>query len=94
MEPIPKPSEMSVLRDLINIYMKENANSLELEPEELKAEAERLQKLLSKQAAGRVCDQTHEEREAAFARIAAYYKEKKEWDKLFQPRIRKRPAEG
>jgi hypothetical protein len=91
MEPIPTPSETSVLQELIRIYMKENYKPLA--PEELKAEAERLQKLLSRQAAGRVCEQSREEWEAGYARIAAYYKEKKEWDKLFQPRVGKSAAE-
>jgi hypothetical protein len=78
------PSETSVLQEFIRIYMEENYAPLE--PERLKAEAERLQKLLSKQAAGRVCEQTREEWEDGYARIAAHYKDKKEWDKLFQPR--------
>jgi hypothetical protein len=64
-----------------------------LEPEQLKAEAERLQEQLNKKAAGRVCEQTREEWDAAYARIEAYYKEKKEWNKLFQPRARKNSAE-
>jgi hypothetical protein len=83
------PSEISALRDLIDIYMKENFNSPELDPEQLKEEAERLQKHLSKQAAGRVCERSREEWEAAYARIDAYYKDKKEWNKLFRPRVRK-----
>jgi hypothetical protein len=86
------PSEMSVLVELIRIYMRENGETLE--PEQLKAEAERLQKQLSKKAAGRVCDRSREEYDALYASIDALYKEKKEWDKLFQPRIRKSAAEG
>jgi hypothetical protein len=52
-EPIPAPSETSVLQELISIYMKENYKPLE--PEQLKEEAERLLKHLNKQAAVRVC---------------------------------------
>ena len=78
------PSEISVLQELIGIYMRENYKALE--PQQLKEEAERLQKHLNKNAAGRVCWQSPEEWEAAYANIAAYYKEKKEWNKLFQPR--------
>jgi hypothetical protein len=81
---------MSVPQELIRIYMEEHYESLT--PEQLKEEAERLQKHLSKQAAGRVCWQSredHEDREAAFAKIDAYYKDKKEWNKLFQPRVSK-----
>lgn len=79
-----------MLKELIDIYMKEHYKSLE--PEQLKAEAERLQKHLSKKAAGRICWQSredHEDREASYANIDRYYKDKKEWNKLFQPRVRK-----
>jgi hypothetical protein len=62
-EPIPAPSETSVLQELISIYMKENCKALE--PEQLKEEAERLLKHLNKQAAGRVCWYSREEWEAA-----------------------------
>jgi hypothetical protein len=92
------PSEMSVLLELIRIYMKEHYMPECLTPEQLKQEAERMKEQLSKQAAGRVFNwEPREEREAAFAKafakMEAYYKDKKEWYKLFQPRIRKRPAE-
>ncbi len=78
------PSELSVLKELIDIYMKEHYKCLE--PEPLKGEAERLREHLNKNAAGRVCWQSREEWEAAYANIDAYYKEKKEWNKLFRPR--------
>jgi hypothetical protein len=86
------PSELSVLIELIRIYMREHYTHLE--PEQLKQEAERMKEQLSKQAAGRVFNwESREDREAAFAKMEAYYKDKIEWYKLFQPRIRKRPAE-
>jgi hypothetical protein len=91
MEPTPTPSEMSVLRDLIETYMKENYEPLA--PEELKAEAERLQRHLNKNAAGRVCERSREEWEAVYSSIDAYYKDKKEWNKLFKPRVRESAAE-
>jgi hypothetical protein len=81
-EPIPAPSETPVLQELINIYYKENYPHLA--PEQLKAEAERLLRHLNKQAAGRVCWQSREEWEAAYKRIDAYYKEKREWNTLFK----------
>jgi hypothetical protein len=90
MEPIPTPSEMSVLLELIRIYMKEHYKHEPLTPEQLKQEAERMKEQLSKQAAGRVFNwESQEEREAALAKMEAYYKDKKEWNKLFQPRARK-----
>jgi hypothetical protein len=73
------------MRDRIRIrsgQLKENNQPLE--PEQLKKEAERLQQRLSKKAAGRVCWQSREEWEAAYANIAAYYKEKAAWNKLFR----------
>jgi hypothetical protein len=86
----PTPSEMSVLVELIRIYMKENCEYEPLTPEQLKQEAERMKEQLTKQAAGRVFNwESPEEREAAFAKMDAYFKEKKEWNKLFQPRDRK-----
>jgi hypothetical protein len=81
-EPIPAPSETSVLQELISIYMKENYKPLE--PEQLKEEAERLLKHLNKQAAGRVCWHSRKEWEAAYERIDAYYKEKRDWNTLFK----------
>jgi hypothetical protein len=81
-EPIPAPSETSVLKELISIYMKANCKALE--PEQLKEEAERLLKRLNKQAAGRVCWHSREEWEAAYKRIDAYYTEKRDWNTLFK----------
>ena len=82
MEPIPAPSETSVLLELISIYFKENYPLLE--PEQLKEEAERLLKHLNKQAAGRVCWRSREEWEVTYKRIDAYYKEKRDWNTLFK----------
>ena len=82
MEPIPPPSETSVLQELINIYFKEHYPLLG--PKQLKEEAERLQKHLHKQAAGRVCSHSREEWEAAYKKIDAYYKEKRDWNALFK----------
>jgi hypothetical protein len=77
--------------EFIRIYMRERYECLE--PEQLKQEAERLQKQLSKEAAGRVFNfESREEREAASAKMDRYFKEKKEWYKLFQPRVRKSAA--
>jgi hypothetical protein len=84
------PSEMSVLLELIRIYMKEHNNPLERE--QLKEEAQRLANQLEKQSAGRVFEQSPEEREESFKKIDAYYKDKREWNKLFQPRVRKSAA--
>jgi hypothetical protein len=86
------PSETSVLQEFIRIYMEDHYKPLT--PEQLKQEAERLREHLNKNAAGRVCDRSREEYDALYARIDAYFKEKKEWDKLFRPRIRKSAAEG
>ena len=88
------PSEMSVLKEFIRIYMEDHYQPLT--PEQLKQEAERLQKHLSQEAADRVCwlsREDWEDREGAYAKIDAYYKEKKEWNTLFKPRIRKSPAD-
>jgi hypothetical protein len=81
-KPIPAPSETSVLQELISIYFKENYRLLE--PGQLKEEAERLLKQLNKQAAGRVCWHSGEEWEAAYKKIDAYYKEKRDWNTLFK----------
>jgi hypothetical protein len=86
----PTSSEITVLQDLISIYMRENYQPLS--PEQLKAEAERMQKHLSKHAAGRVFWQSPQEWEVAYAKIDAYYKEKKDWDTLFKPRVRDNSA--
>lgn len=78
------PSEMSVLIEFIRIYMKDHYVCLE--PEQVKEEAERLQKHLNQEAAGRVCEWSREEWEARYAHVDAYYKDKKEWNELFRPR--------
>jgi hypothetical protein len=86
----PTSSEMSVIQDLISIYMRESYQPLS--PEQLKTEAERMQQHLGKHAAGRMCWQSLREWQAAYATFDAYYKEKKEWEKLFPPRVRDNSA--
>jgi hypothetical protein len=83
-------SEISAVQALIRRYMKENFKPLA--PEQLKQEAERLQKHLSKESAGRVCELSREDWKEAYENIDRYYKDKKEWNKLFKPRVRKSPA--
>ena len=65
MEPIPTPSEISALLELIRIFMRENYQALE--PSKLKEEAEYLVNQLRKQAAGRVYEMMH---------LDGYYKER------------------
>jgi hypothetical protein len=55
--------------------------------DELRKEAERLRRLTEQQAAGRVCEQSREERDAAYKNIERYYNEKKEFDAIINAGI-------
>lgn len=79
-------TEISVLQDMINIYAKEHYQHLE--PEQLKAEAERMQQHLCKHSAGRLCSQSLRQWQADYTNFDAYCKEKKEWEQLFKSILR------
>jgi len=65
------------------------------EASKLKQEAEYLANQVRKQAAGRVCWESREEREAACKRIEQYYEEKKAFEELLnapRPKLKGRKA--
>ena len=61
-------------------YLKDNYTAPK--PSELKEEAERLNNLLEKQAAGRVFDQSPDEREESFKKIENFYEGKRLWYRI------------
>ena len=61
-------------------FLKENYTALK--PSELKEEAKRLTDRLEKQAAGRVSEQSPDERADSFKKIEKYYEEKRLWYRI------------